>query len=78
MLKTKKYVVALLTGGVMEQPNFAYEDYQIIEATNEKEAEDIYNQVNECEYYYGHCVGTVVEINGEECIVIPIKNLKTE
>lgn len=43
MPKTKKYVVALLTGGVMEQPNFNYEDYQIIEATNEKEAEDIYN-----------------------------------
>ena len=26
----KKYVVALLTGGVPEQPNFAYEDYQVI------------------------------------------------
>ncbi len=72
---SQKHVVALLTGGVPEQPEFAYEDYQIIEADNDKEAEDIYNQINECEYYYGHCVGKVVEINGEECIVIPIKNL---
>ena len=73
---TKKYVVALLTGGVPEQPNFAYEDYQVIEANNEEEAEDIYDNINDCEYYFGHCVGSVVEINGEECIVIPIKNLK--
>ena len=76
MPETKKYVVALLTGGIMEQPNFAYEDYQIIEATSEKEAEEIYDKVNECEYYYGHCVGAVLEIDMEECIVIPIKNLK--
>lgn len=59
-----------------EQPNFTYENYQVIEANNENDAENIYDDINNCEYYFGHCIGTVVEINGEECIVIPIKNLK--
>lgn len=77
MPKTTKYVVALLTGGVMEQPGWDYCNYQVVEATNEKEAEAIYNKVNKCQYYYGECIGKVVEIDGEECMVIPIKKFRT-
>ena len=57
---TQKYTVALQIGGIMEQPHFTYENYQVIEATSEKEATDIYNKRNNCSYFYG----TVMGVNG--------------
>lgn len=51
--KEHHYKVAMLCGGVMEDPNFYYEDEQIITAKSEKEAEEKYNKTNNCNYYYG-------------------------
>lgn len=66
-----KYIVALQVGGVMEQPHFTYEKHQTIEANSEAEAEQIYNKLNNCSYYYGHVVGKdgVITIHDE-----PIKH----
>ena len=50
------YIVALLCGGVMEDPDFHYENYQIIRANSSREAADKYNQLNGCYYYYGSVV----------------------
>ncbi len=50
------YLVACLCGGVMEDPEFHYEDYQIIRADSEREAEGKYNKLNRCSYYYGSVV----------------------
>ena len=47
------YVVALRCGGCMENPNISYENFQIIHADSEKEAERKYNEINKCSYYYG-------------------------
>lgn len=53
------YVVACACGGVMEDPDIHYEDYQLIRAENEAEAENKYNIINNCNYYYGVVVGYV-------------------
>lgn len=50
------YLVALLCGGVMEDPDLHYEDYQIIRADSGKEAVEKYNKLNQCSYYYGELV----------------------
>lgn len=47
------YLVALVCGGIMEDPNIHYEDYQIIYADSEQEAKEKYNKLNHCTYYYG-------------------------
>lgn len=53
-----RYLVGLLTGGLMEQPKFELEEpFQIIIANSEKEAVELYNKANNCSYYYGHCLG---------------------
>ena len=52
-----KYIVALETGGTMEQPDFEYTDAEIISAYSAKEAESIYNEKHDCSYYYGRVVG---------------------
>lgn len=51
-----EYIVALLTGGTMEQPEFQCENFQVIKAKNEKEAQTKYNNKNKCSYYYGYCI----------------------
>lgn len=48
-----KYLVATWVGGVMENPEITYEKFQVIEANDPKEACEIYNQRNNCVYYYG-------------------------
>ena len=53
----KKFLVALAVGGLIEQPNFSYCDYDLIEATTEKEAVEIYNKKHKCSYFYGRCLG---------------------
>ena len=50
------YVVALVVGGIMEQPEFSYNNYQIIKADSPEEARYKYNAINNCNFYYGHVV----------------------
>lgn len=47
----KSYVVALLCGGVMEDPELYYENYQIIHADSESEALEKYEKINGQQYY---------------------------
>ena len=68
----KTFLVALMSGGVQEQPEFTYSRYQLIDAENKEEAVTIYNEKNRCSYYYGHVIGEV--INGS--ITVPIGVLK--
>ncbi len=51
------YRVAVICGGIMEDPNLHYEDEQIITAKSEKEAEGKYNKLNNCNYYYSKVLG---------------------
>ena len=53
------YVVALCCGGVMEDPDFHYHDYQIIRANSKDEARDKYNKLNNCSYFYGSVMGEI-------------------
>lgn len=50
------YLVATACGGIMEDPEIHYEDYQVIRADNKKEAEEKYNKINNCSYYYGSVI----------------------
>jgi len=54
----KKYLVALCVGGIMEDPEISYTEYEIIEAQNGKEAVAIYNKKNNCKFYYGCLMAT--------------------
>lgn len=56
-----KYIVALATGGLMECPVMYFEDFQVIDAENEKQAQEIYNEKNKCNFFYGLCLGEVNE-----------------
>ena len=48
------YVVALCCGGgVMEDPEFHYHNYQLVRANSADEARRKYNALNGCTYYYG-------------------------
>ena len=49
----RKFKVGLAVGGVMEHPEITYEDIQIIEASDEEEARKIYDERNNCNYFYG-------------------------
>ncbi len=55
-----KYIVALQTGGTMEMPSFQYSKAQIIEAESSSDAVKIYNINNNCSYFYGSAIGSVV------------------
>ena len=50
------YLVALVCGGLMEDPEIWYTDYQVIQADTPKEAERKYNEINKCSYYYGKVI----------------------
>lgn len=52
----KKYIVGLSTGGLMESPQIIYERFQVIEAETPKEAKDKYNEINNCDYFYGRTI----------------------
>ncbi len=58
----KLYVVALQLGGLMEDPDFHYEDFDIIEAETSKEAKAIYDRDHNCSYFYGKVLGTMEEV----------------
>lgn len=53
------YIVALCCGGVMEDLEFHYHNYQLIRADSADEARRKYNKLNNCSYYYGHVMGQV-------------------
>lgn len=54
--KEHRYSVGMLCGGVMEDPDFHYEYIQEITAKTRKEAEEKYNKINKCTYYYGKVI----------------------
>lgn len=56
-----KYYVALQVGGLMEEPEYRFRDFQEIEAETRAEAEALYNKKNNCDFFYGKCIG----VNGE-------------
>ena len=47
------YLVALRCGGLMEDPEIHYADYQIIHADSADEAVQKYDEINNCCFYYG-------------------------
>lgn len=47
------YLVALCCGGIMEDPEFHYHNFQVIKANTKEEAVETYNKINNCSYYYG-------------------------
>jgi hypothetical protein len=51
-----KYLVALQTGGLMEDPEIRYSDHQTIEAESKQDAQQLYNKKNKCSYFYGCCL----------------------
>ncbi len=55
-----QYLVALKVGGLMESPEIEYRDYQIINADIPEAAVEKYNEINNCNYFYGHCIGQVL------------------
>lgn len=67
--KVSKYVVALQTGGLMEDPYIDYDNYQFIEAKTSEEAVEIYNKKNNCSYFSGSCVGILSQTQNE--ILLP-------
>lgn len=50
------YLVAVACGGVMEDPEIHYEDYQVIYADSADAARRKYNEINDCHYYYGSVI----------------------
>lgn len=59
-----KYIVGLLTGGLMEDPVLKFTTpYDIIEADSNKEAESIYNKKHKCDYFYGSVMCAIVDNN---------------
>ena len=53
------YVVALCCGGLMEDPEIHYEDYQVVRADSAEEARKKYNEINNCSYFYGSVISQV-------------------
>lgn len=47
------YLVATQCGGLMEDPEIWYTDYQIIHADTAKDAKKKYDEINNCSYFYG-------------------------
>lgn len=56
-----KYLVALQSGGLMEEPEYKFCNLQEIEAETRAEAEKQYNRKNNCDFFYGKCIG----VNGQ-------------
>jgi len=54
-----KYLVALQTGGIMEMPDIKYREFEVIEATTEVVASEIYNKKHNCDYFYGVTLGKI-------------------
>ena len=53
------YVIALCCGGLMEDPDFHYHNFQMIRADTEYEAVEKYNELNNCGYFYGRVMSRI-------------------
>lgn len=62
----KKWLVALQTGGLMEDPEIRYQMHEVIEAETESDARAIYNKKHNCSFYYGMTFGELIEDKPEE------------
>lgn len=60
-----KYLVALETGGILEDPDLKYFEYDIINAKNNKDALKTYNKTHNCKFYYGCIMATKINNNVE-------------
>lgn len=69
-----KFIVALCVGGLMEMPELTYERFQVIEAENEKQAQQIYNERNKCNYFYG---STICEYSDDIAWLLSVKSINT-
>ena len=59
-----KYIIGLLVGGLMEDPDFRFTGpYDIIEANSDKEAQNIYNKKYKCNYFSGEVMCTITDNN---------------
>jgi len=56
-----KYLVALRVGGLMGMPEITYQDFDIIEANSRDEAQEKYNKIHNCSYFYGACLAEKVD-----------------
>lgn len=63
-----KYLIATMCGGVMEAPDIYYTNYQIITANTSKEACEIYNKKNNCNYYYAAAIMKVDDNTDENAV----------
>lgn len=54
------FLVALLVGGLMEHPDFNYENFYIVTAKDEEEAKEIYNKITGADFFYGSVVGEII------------------
>jgi hypothetical protein len=63
-----RYIVALQTGGLMEDPEVRYSEVEVVEAESPQHAEEIYNKKHKCNFFYGVCMA------GSENAVITIYN----
>ena len=62
-----KYLVGLLCGGLMENPEITFsKPYNVVEADSKEEACKIYNQLNKCAYFYGSVMCTINDDNIED------------
>ena len=55
------YLVALLCGGEMGDPDYHHEEFQIIRADSPEEAKKTYDKINGCRYFKGNVIGCVDE-----------------
>lgn len=63
---SKSYVVCLACGGEMGAPDYRYSNFQIIKAGSEEEAVYKYNDINDCIYFKGYCIGEIITEGDKE------------
>lgn len=59
-----QYLVALSAGGFAEDDGkYYYQDFKVIEAETEKQAEEIYNEQRKDKMFCGKCLGFLENFN---------------
>lgn len=58
---THKYVVALATGGLQEDPEIRYSGFEVVEAPNPQVACAMYNSKHNCNFFYASVIGEVTD-----------------
>ncbi|MGF9891244.1 hypothetical protein ABEX78_21530 [Priestia megaterium] len=64
------YLVALR----VDERNSYYSNYQIIEADNKETARHIYNEINECSYFYGEVLAKINDANEVQTYLDKLSN----